>query len=963
MSSSRTSLRSYAHPRSVQNPERPVAPHRTRILALSLPLLLALTMLASGQDVVVSDVPSGAASVDVDGHHTTITASDGAIIEYHQFGVGAGNVVQFVQPDSMSRVLNRVVGSDPSLILGRLEANGNVYLVNPAGVIFGPHALVDVSGLVAAAAQMDNLDFTNGVDRFTGTQGHVANSGRISAASFAHFVGRTVANDGVILAPNGVVTLTSGATVYLKELGSELLVEVDGGAVPISASSPVVTTEGVSQRGWIEANDVAFSSGDVYSFAIQHSGVTRAAGGRVVASGAGRAELSGTVDVSASDAAGGTIRWVGRDVHLRGAEVRADGTTGGLIEVGGARRGDPVPTGAGPGVADRVAVDADSVLSVDALGGEDGGDGGGGEVTVWSERVTAFAGAATARGAGSGSGGFVEVSSRGRLGFVGTVDTTSPWGTDGVLLLDPDTIEVITGGGVAASDVDAFLDVGSDPGVSRIDPATLDAVGGSVVLEARTAIIVTSPIALSTNGAGITARAGGTITLDASITTRGGDVILTANDPTSGAATGTGSIVLSAAIHTDAGGQSGGDVTLTTMGGTGTVDVGAAIVSSGNVTLAGPVNLTGGAVGSPRTIDAAGAVTFSSTVDGNRTLFVRAPSGVTTFLGEVGGTTPLTGLSTDLGGGTVLAADVTAGSGGIEWRDAVTIAADVVTTTLGGGDVRFGSTVDSDGIPRNLTVLVLDAAGTTVSPTGIIELGDDVGGSSPLTSLALNVAAGINARASVPTSATIVGESDLSITATGSVTIGASEKLTVLGALDIDAGGTVTLGDVSTLGDLSVDAPVIVITLRPASFVRDPADRLFLDAGVDLVSGGVFRFTTAPTTVGVGPALRFATGNGQGDALGTLGGFGFSSVGQLSFARFVGNRGSVAGRTLDLGVFAVAPEAGLASVVRRGTLEDFGRGVPNDERQHDPTLPETEAPKPRIRRHEYSSWLGIDAIP
>ena len=96
----------------------------------------------SGEQVVAGDV-----AFERSGDITVINASNGSIINYQQFDVLPHETVQFVQPDALSRVLNRVTGPDPSAIAGTLLANGIVYIVNPAGVYFANGALVNVGGI------------------------------------------------------------------------------------------------------------------------------------------------------------------------------------------------------------------------------------------------------------------------------------------------------------------------------------------------------------------------------------------------------------------------------------------------------------------------------------------------------------------------------------------------------------------------------------------------------------------------------------------------------------------------------------------------------------------------------------------------------------------------------------------------------------------------------------------------
>lgn len=139
-----------------------------------------------------------------------------AIINWQSFSIGNGESVQFLQPGRSSVVLNRVVGQDPSAILGQLRANGQVFLINPRGILFGPNSTVDVGGLVASSLNITDQDFLNSNYAFKAdapqTLGSVINQGTITFDQGGFFVlaGSTVSNEGVILARSGSLSLNSG---------------------------------------------------------------------------------------------------------------------------------------------------------------------------------------------------------------------------------------------------------------------------------------------------------------------------------------------------------------------------------------------------------------------------------------------------------------------------------------------------------------------------------------------------------------------------------------------------------------------------------------------------------------------------------------------------------------------------------------------------------------------------------
>src|SRR3954452_4310068 len=131
-----------------------------------------------------------------------VQSSKKAIINWGDFSIGSGETTNFLQPGRNSWTLNRVTGGNPSAILGSLNANGNVLLLNQNGILFGPNSKIDVGGLVASTANIADRDFLNDRFRFEGApQGStVINQGHITVAEggLAALVAPGVANSGVI---------------------------------------------------------------------------------------------------------------------------------------------------------------------------------------------------------------------------------------------------------------------------------------------------------------------------------------------------------------------------------------------------------------------------------------------------------------------------------------------------------------------------------------------------------------------------------------------------------------------------------------------------------------------------------------------------------------------------------------------------------------------------------------------
>lgn len=160
-------------------------------------------------------VVSGQASFAQSGSTLAVTNSAGAIINWQQFSIGAAEVTRFIQPSAASSVLNRVTGVDPSSILGALQSNGRVFLVNPNGILFGAGARIDTAGLVASTLNISNEDFLGGRLNFTADPAKsaaVVNQGGITASpgGAVYLIGGAVENQGIITAPNGDVVLAAG---------------------------------------------------------------------------------------------------------------------------------------------------------------------------------------------------------------------------------------------------------------------------------------------------------------------------------------------------------------------------------------------------------------------------------------------------------------------------------------------------------------------------------------------------------------------------------------------------------------------------------------------------------------------------------------------------------------------------------------------------------------------------------
>ncbi|QMN53897.1 filamentous hemagglutinin N-terminal domain-containing protein [Citrobacter freundii] len=228
----------------------PVAMMTGLMFGLLPAMVLAADLPAGGQIV------GGQGSITTSGNQMTIRQQTQSMAtDWYSFDIGKNSTVQFVQPDSSSVALNRVTGAGGSQIMGTLKANGQVFILNPNGVLFGKDARVNVAGLVASTKNMNTADFMNGQYTLSG-EGHpgaqVVNQGSLTTTKAGYIVlaGERVSNSGNIVTPGGKTVLAAGKTVTLQL--------DNGGLTSVSVNGSVVNAL-VENRGLISA-----TNGQVY---------------------------------------------------------------------------------------------------------------------------------------------------------------------------------------------------------------------------------------------------------------------------------------------------------------------------------------------------------------------------------------------------------------------------------------------------------------------------------------------------------------------------------------------------------------------------------------------------------------------------------------------------------------------------------------------------------------------------
>ena len=296
-------------------------------LLASVLLTMAGGALAGPNDLPgAGKVSAGAATIAAQGSAMTVTqTTDRAAINWQSFNIGKDSTVNFVQPGAGSVALNRIVGNEGSVIDGALKANGQVFILNPNGVLFGQGARVDTAGLVATTLGLSDADFMAGKSRFNsigGAGGAVVNQGSLNAqdGGYIALLGAQVKNDGAITARLGSVALAAGDMISLNFNGDALVgVAIDegaldalvanGGAVRADGGLVVLTARGA--EGLV--NTLVNNTGEVRAQTVKnHAGTIYLLGED------GKVELAGSLDASAPGTGhGGFIETSGRTLTVK----------------------------------------------------------------------------------------------------------------------------------------------------------------------------------------------------------------------------------------------------------------------------------------------------------------------------------------------------------------------------------------------------------------------------------------------------------------------------------------------------------------------------------------------------------------------------------------------------------------------------------------------------------------------
>ncbi len=865
-------------------------------------------------------------------HQGTVRAG----IDWTSFSIAAGERVQIVQPGRDSVLVNRVVGNDPSSIFGQLQSNGNVWLVNPRGIFFGASSRIDVGGLVATTLNLE---------------GGGAEGGRIRLGRGSEGAGE-IRSEGQITARGGTVVLaapqvTHSGSIEAQRVGiaaaTQVEVDVEGdGLVLFNVRNDGSLPARLSLLGNVTADggtaDLRAAARAGFADTVLNlEGVVRARSigqrnGRVFIDGGsdGAVIVSGAVDASGSKAGerGGDVTITGDKVGLAsGSTVDASGDGGGgRIRVGGGFHG----ADGDMRNASMTVVQGGATLKADA-----GERGDGGQVVVWSDRSTVFAGDIQARGgAQGGDGGQAEVSGKQHLAFEGRADLGAANGRRGSLLLDPDNIEIVASGPDMRNDGNGDDLTDLTPAGGTVTIAFGDfAPGGPTPTSTITAGAVTSQLV----GSNVLLQANNNIKVDAAIADPGSSNTLTLQ------VGGAGTINVNQAINLAAGtveligntsmaaaGQFNVG-TLKVSGGTLTLDSAASVAATATVNIVGSATLelpnTAVTIGS---LLGDGTLRLGNTAAANLTLGTAAD---TTFAGAITGGNPNVVLTK-------------AGAGRLTLTGASTFNGSTVVSagTLelgGGGSLPSGSDLKLDGGTLALSAsgtftldhrLELGTGGGTVetAPLAVATLSQAVGGAGGFTKTG-------DGTLTFGDSVTYGGNTRVSgglLVLSSSTSLSGATSVTVDGGATLRLAGNVTVGSLSLAGTLDRTSATDKLTATAYTLATGANALANLGTGSLTATGNAtLAGTSEAGTVAVnnGATLTLGSANRLADTAavtvnGTLKLNGDDTVGSLTLAGTLDRTGA----TDKLTATTYALTGSSTQVVANlgaGTVNSSGSGV------------------------------------
>lgn len=567
----------------------------------------SITPAADGTGTTVTPGSSNPHQFDIGGG---TQAGANLFHSFEQFNLSQEQIANFLSHPNIQNILGRVVGGEPSLINGLIQVTGgnsNLFLINPAGIIFGQNASLNVPASFTATTAngigigndwfqaIGNNNYANLVGNpnafaFTTNQsGAIINAGNLTVApgQSITLLGGTVINTGTISTTSGQITIAA--------VPGEKLVRVTPQGSLLSLELPTQIQQDINSNGQLIAPLslpqllAGGNVGNATGLTVNPDGTVSLTGSGInIPTETGTTIVSGNIDVSGNT--GGTIHILGHQVGAIASQINASGTNGGgTILMGGDYQGlGTVPNAAVTFISPDTVIKADAIAS-----------GNGGRIIIWSDLATRVYGKISATASSnSGNGGFVETSSQKFLDITTTPDISAPAGTGGTWLIDPNNIDIVAGvtftNMTGAGNPFTTTTDTAQLGVNLIQTALLS---GDVTISTATAGTnselgnINLTVALDFSGIGtgrtLTLNAHNNININANISGGAGDTLnLVFNADSDNSGVGTLNIT-SATINTGGGNITGiGRATAAVNHG---INISNSTVNAGN----GNINLTG----------------------------------------------------------------------------------------------------------------------------------------------------------------------------------------------------------------------------------------------------------------------------------------------------------------------------------------------------------------------------------
>lgn len=176
------------------------------------------------------------------------------IANWYSFDVGQQARVDFVQPDSQSIALNRIGSAQASQIFGQVNANGQLILVNPAGLVFGAQSQVSAASIIASTYSISNGNFNSSnwlFDRI-GSTAAIDNQGQLTASTGnVVLLANQIQNSGIIQSQQGNISLVNANQVRV-------------GSTQVQVDMPSDVAGFIQNSGTLSANRIASNKGHIY---------------------------------------------------------------------------------------------------------------------------------------------------------------------------------------------------------------------------------------------------------------------------------------------------------------------------------------------------------------------------------------------------------------------------------------------------------------------------------------------------------------------------------------------------------------------------------------------------------------------------------------------------------------------------------------------------------------------------